>query len=82
MSDPAAEIATLIERSRKAQAQIANYTQEQVDELITAMVYAVAREDRAEEIAKFTVEETQLGNYDGKYLKIHRKNPRYITGHY
>jgi sulfoacetaldehyde dehydrogenase len=73
MSDPAAEIATLIERSRKAQAQIANYTQEQVDELITAMVYAVAREDRAEEIAKFTVEETQLGNYDGKYLKIHRK---------
>jgi len=37
------------------------------------MVYAVAREDRAEEIAKFTVEETQLGNYDGKYLKIHRK---------
>ena len=73
MSDPAAEIATLIERSRKAQAQIANYTQEQVDELITAMVYAVAREDRAEEIAKFTVEETQLGNYYCKYLKIHRK---------
>ena len=73
MSDPAAEIAQLIERSRKAQAQIANYTQEQVDELITAMVYAVAREDRAEEIAQFTVDETQLGNYEGKYLKIHRK---------
>ncbi len=73
MSDPAAEIAHLIERSRTAQAQIANYTQEQVDELIKAMVYAVAREDRAEEIAQFTVDETQLGNYEGKYLKIHRK---------
>ena len=73
MSDPAAEIAQLIERSRKAQEQIANYTQEQVDELITAMLYAVAREDRAEEIAQFTVDETQLGNYEGKYLKIHRK---------
>tara|TARA_B110000503_G_C7151767_1_gene415536 strand:- start:750 stop:2144 length:1395 start_codon:yes stop_codon:yes gene_type:complete len=73
MSDPAAEIAALIARSRKAQAQIANYTQAQVDELITAMVYAVAREDRSEEIARFTLEETQLGNYEGKYLKIHRK---------
>ncbi|MFV0278627.1 MAG: aldehyde dehydrogenase family protein [Parahaliea sp.] len=72
-ADPAQQIAALIERSRKAQAQIANYTQEQVDELIRAMVYSVAREDRAEAIARFTVEETQLGNYDGKYLKIHRK---------
>ncbi|MFV8818096.1 aldehyde dehydrogenase family protein [Haliea sp. E17] len=67
------EIAEMIERARAAQAQIENYTQEQVDELITAMVYAVARDDRAEEIARFTVEETQLGNYEGKYLKIHRK---------
>jgi sulfoacetaldehyde dehydrogenase len=27
----------------------------------------------AEEIAQFTVDETQLGNYDGKFLKIQRK---------
>ena len=76
MSDaqtPAQEIAEMMTRARAAQAQIADYTQEQVDELITAMVYAVAREDRSEEIARFTVEETQLGNYEGKYLKIHRK---------
>lgn len=70
---PRQEIAEMIERSRAAQAQIENYTQEQIDELITAMVYAVARDDRAEEIARFTVEETQLGDYEGKYLKIHRK---------
>jgi len=68
-----ADIEAMMERARAAQAQIANYTQEQVDELITAMVWAVAREDRSEEIARFTVEETQLGNYEGKYLKIHRK---------
>ena len=67
------EIAAMMERARAAQAQIADYTQEQVDELITGMVWAVAREDRSEEIARFTVEETQLGNYEGKYLKIHRK---------
>ena len=63
----------LIERSRKAQAQIENYTQEQVNELITAMVWAVCRPGVAEEIAQFTVDETQLGNYEGKFLKISRK---------
>ncbi len=70
---PAAEIAALIKRSRAAQAQIENYTQEQVDELIRAMVWSCARPGVAEKIAKFTVEETQLGNYEGKYLKIFRK---------
>jgi sulfoacetaldehyde dehydrogenase len=69
----AAEIAELVRRSRAAQAQIENYTQEQVDELIRAMVWSVARPDVAEEIARFTYEETRLGNYEGKYLKIFRK---------
>jgi sulfoacetaldehyde dehydrogenase len=68
-----AEISALMERARAAQEQIENYTQEQVDELIRAMVWAVARPHRSEKIAQFTVDETQLGNYDGKYLKIHRK---------
>ncbi len=67
------EIAKLIERSRAAQAEIADYTQEQVDALIRAMVWAVAKPDVAEMIARHTVEETQLGNYEGKYLKIFRK---------
>ncbi len=69
----AAEVGELIARSRTAQAQIENYTQEQVDELIRAMVWSVARPGVAEEIAQFTVDETQLGNYDGKFLKIQRK---------
>ena len=68
-----AEISALMERSRAAQAQIENYTQEQVDELIRAMVWAVAKPGVAEEIAQFTVDETRLGNYDGKFLKIFRK---------
>lgn len=69
----AQEIAGLIARSRAAQAQIENYTQEQVDRLIRGMVWAVAQDGVAEEIAQHTVDETQLGNYDGKFLKIHRK---------
>jgi sulfoacetaldehyde dehydrogenase len=69
----AKEIAVLIARSRAAQEQIADYTQEQVDRLIRGMVWAVAKEATAEKIAQQTVDETQLGNYDGKYLKIFRK---------
>ena len=69
----AEEIAGLVARSRAAQEQIANYTQEQVNALIRAMVWAVARDDVAVKIAQHTVDETQLGNYDGKYLKIFRK---------
>lgn len=72
-ADPKAFIASLVERSRAAQKQIEHYTQEQVDSLIKAMVWAVARPGVAEEIAQFTVEETQLGNYQGKLLKIDRK---------
>ena len=72
-TNDAQEIAGLIARSRAAQAQIADYTQAQVDALIRAMVWAVAKPDVAEMIARHTVEETQLGNYEGKYLKIFRK---------
>ena len=69
----ASEIAELVARSRAAQEQIADYSQEQVDELIRAMVWAVAKPGVAEMIAQHTVDETRLGNYDGKYLKIFRK---------
>lgn len=70
---PAEVIGGLVERSRQAQAQIENYSQEQVDELIRGMVWAVSRPGVAEEIAQFTVDETELGNYAGKLLKIQRK---------
>ena len=70
---PKEEIRGLVERSRVAQKEIDNYTQEQVDELIRAMVWSVARPGVAEEIAQFTFDETQLGNYEGKFLKIQRK---------
>ena len=64
------EIADLIARSRKAQAQIEGYNQAQVDELIRAMVWSCAQPGVAEEIAQYTVDETQLGDYNGKFLKI------------
>jgi len=66
-------IPSLIARSRAAHEQIADYTQEQVDDLITAIVWSVAEGSTAKRIAQHTIDETQLGNYDGKFLKIHRK---------
>ena len=72
-SSAAEEIAALVARARTAQEQIEHYTQEQVDDLIRAMVWSVARPGVAEDIAQFTIDETQLGNYAGKFLKIQRK---------
>jgi sulfoacetaldehyde dehydrogenase len=69
----AREVAQLIARSRAAQAQIEHYTQAQIDRLIRGMVWAVAQPGVAEKIAQQTVDETQLGNYAGKFLKISRK---------
>ena len=71
--NPQAFISDLVARSRAAQKQIEHYSQEQVDALIRAMVWSVARPGVAEEIAQFAIDETQLGNYDGKFLKIQRK---------
>lgn len=72
MSD-LAEVQELVARSRAAQLQIENYSQEQVDRLIRGMVWAVARPGVAEKIAEHTLEETQLGDYNGKFLKISTK---------
>lgn len=69
----AEEVRGLVARARAAQQRIAHYSQRQVDELITAMVWAAVKPGVAEEIARFAVEETQLGNYQGKYLKIAKK---------
>ncbi|MEL7400905.1 MAG: aldehyde dehydrogenase, partial [Pseudomonadota bacterium] len=61
-TEEAREIAAMMERARAAQAQIADYTQEQVDELIKAMVWSCCQPGVAEGIAQHTVDETQLGN--------------------
>ena len=50
-----AEVASLIERAKSAQREIDNYTQQQVDELVTAICWAIVRQDRAEELARIAV---------------------------
>ncbi|SMP37737.1 aldehyde dehydrogenase family protein [Anoxynatronum buryatiense] len=66
-------VAGLIERARKAQEAIEYYTQEQVDELVEALVWNIVKDGPAQEISKMAVEESRMGNYEGKYNKLMAK---------
>lgn len=56
-----------IDNARKAQAMIADYTQEQIDKLVYEIAKAIYVE--AEPLAKMAVEETRLGKYEDKIGK-------------
>jgi sulfoacetaldehyde dehydrogenase len=67
------EVSGVVDRARAAQAAIADYTQDQVDALCTAVAWAVARPERAEALAKLAVDEGGFGNYDDKVTKINKR---------
>ncbi len=73
MTDPKVFIEELIVRARAAQEAITDLTQEQVDEVVTAMAWAMVQEDVVEEISTFAVEESRLGNVAGKKAKLNKK---------
>jgi sulfoacetaldehyde dehydrogenase len=74
--DVTAQIAEIMVRARAAQDAIADYTQDQVDELVTAVAWSVVRKDRAEALAQLTVDEGGFGNYADKLVKINKR----VTG--
>ena len=63
--DVAEEVAGLIARARIAQHAIEEYSQDDADRLVTAVAWAVARQDRAEELARLAVEEGGFGGTHG-----------------
>lgn len=67
------QVAALIERARSAQKAIEGYSQEQIDELVKAIAWAACKEENARMIAELAVEETRLGNFQGKYTKLTKK---------
>ena len=73
VSQASCEIGAYIQKARAAQQKISNYSQGQVDELVTAVCWAIVRTDRATELAKFAVEEGGFGNYDDKIAKIRNR---------
>ena len=65
--EPKEYIAELVAKARKAQAQIADYSQEQIDALVRAV--GKAGYDNVEDLAKRAVEETKMGRVDSKIVK-------------
>ena len=75
-SPVASEVAVVVARARAAAQAIECYTQEQVDELVTAVAWAVVRKDHAEALARLAVDEGGFGNYADKVAKISKR----VTG--
>ena len=66
-------VSGLMARARAAQKVIEYYSQEQVDELVTAIAWAGVEPGNADRISKKAVEESKLGYYDAKYSKLQKK---------
>ena len=63
----------LVARARTAQKHYADYTQEQVDELVTALGWSIINPVNNAELAERAVADTGLGNVADKTIKNHRK---------
>ena len=68
-----AYISGLVERARKAQAEINFATQEKVDDITARVAWAGAKPDFAEKLAVFCVQDTQMGYAPHKFAKIQTK---------
>ena len=73
MSENEKIIREMVEKARRAQKQIEDYGQEQVNEMVTAVAWAVYKKENAEYLAQLSVEETGMGNYEDKVTKNRRK---------
>ena len=72
-SDVRDEITAVVRRARQAARAIEHYSQERVDELVTAVAWAVVRKDHAEALARQAVDEGGFGNYADKVAKINKR---------
>jgi acyl-CoA reductase-like NAD-dependent aldehyde dehydrogenase len=59
----------LVAKARAAQKKIADYTQQQIDEVCLAVGWQVYRDENISECAKIAVEETGMGCYEDKIKK-------------
>lgn len=67
------EVGAVVARARAAARAIEDYSQQQVDELVTAVAWAVVRKDHAETLARLAVDEGGFGNYADKVAKINKR---------
>ncbi len=62
-------IAELVAKARVAQEQVADYTQEQIDEVCLAIGWEVYNDKNIEKLAVLAVDETGMGNVEDKIKK-------------
>lgn len=67
------EIDAQLGAARKAQAEIATYSQDKIDDMVRALAWAIFRDDHARTLAEMSVEDTGLGNVTDKIAKNKRK---------
>ena len=66
-------ISNMIQKSRAAMEKFYRYSQEQVDEVVQAVAWAIYQPNHAEALAKLALEHTGLGRYEDKVTKKRRK---------
>ncbi|KAB7705628.1 aldehyde dehydrogenase family protein [Bacillus aerolatus] len=66
-------ISKMVQRARTAMDQIYDYSQEQVDEIVQAVAWAIYKPGNAEELARIALQDTGVGRYDHKVIKKRRK---------
>ncbi|HYE50831.1 MAG TPA: aldehyde dehydrogenase family protein [Azospirillaceae bacterium] len=72
-TDERALVAALVDRARTAQRTFATATQQETDDAVTALAWALYEPGRAREIAELAVADTGLGNVADKITKKQRK---------
>lgn len=71
--DVAAEVSAVVRRARDAQQRFAGFTQEQVDETVTALAWSIVEESNNHALSLLAVRETGLGKVADKMVKNRRK---------
>lgn len=66
-------VASLIKRARAAQKIAETYSQERVDRLTGAMAWALVKPENSDRISALAVEESGLGYYEAKQIKMQKK---------
>jgi len=72
-ADAQSKVAVLINKARKAQAIYDNYDQAQVDEVVTAVGWAIINDDNNRLLTEMAIKDTGIGKYEDKLRKNYRK---------
>ncbi|MCL4149427.1 UNVERIFIED_CONTAM: hypothetical protein GTU68_012599 [Idotea baltica] len=73
MSSPTNTVSDLVNRARKAQHVYEQYSQQQVDEVVTALSWSIIKPENNLSLATMSVADTGLGNVEDKITKNYRK---------